>query len=151
MNKELYRPAVGIVLIKPQKGIFAGKRIGNFSHSWQMPQGGIDKDESALNAAKRELFEETNVRSIQLLDQIDEWLSYDIPAEYIPNFWEGKYQGQKQKWFLMEFLGDDSEINVSTNEPEFSKWNWLSSKEIIDNIVPFKKELYLQIFQKFDL
>lgn len=151
MIKKSYRSAVGIVLIKPQKGIFAGKRIGKFSHSWQMPQGGIDANEIELDAAKRELFEETSVRSTKLLNQIHEWLAYDIPQEYIPSFWNGKYQGQKQKWFLMEFIGEDDEINVMTDEAEFSDWNWLSAEEILENIVPFKKNLYLEVFKSFGL
>ena len=118
-----------------------------------MPQGGIDThlNETAFNAAKRELFEETSVKSTKLIDETNNWLTYDIPKEILPSYWEGKYCGQRQKWFLMEFIGDDSEINTQTEDPEFTEWQWLDSKEIIEKIVPFKKELYIEIFSLFGI
>ena len=113
-TKLSYRPGVGIVVIKPNIGIFAGKRIDKDIDSWQMPQGGIDPGESPYNAAKRELFEETSITSVKLLKQIDQWLYYDVPKEFIPNSWHNKYCGQQQKWFLMEFTGEDKEDRKST-------------------------------------
>ena len=144
-NNALYRPCTGIVLYKPNHGIFAGTRIGRFQEYWQMPQGGIDPGEHPLNAAKRELFEETSVISTKLLKDHNNWLYYDVPEKLRPEFWQGKYIGQKQKWFLLEFTGDDSEINLNTKEPEFSNWNWVSKEFLLKNIVPFKKEIYKEV------
>ena len=123
VSKLKYRKNVGMVLINAQGHIFAGKRIDNNTGAWQMPQGGIDEDEAPETAAFRELTEETgiNPRNARLLFSTVEWLSYDIPVELIPQLWNGQFRGQKQKWFAFEFLGKDSDINIATEEPEFSE------------------------------
>ncbi len=144
-----YRLGVGIILINKQKKIFAGRRSDNFSKAWQMPQGGIDKQENPLDAAYRELFEETSVKSVNLLSSSKKWYKYRLSQEFVPQYWQGEYIGQKQKWFLMEFLGDDSEINVATKEPEFIEWQWQDSDFLLDNIVDFKKDLYNSLFKDF--
>ncbi|MDC0042863.1 RNA pyrophosphohydrolase [Paracoccaceae bacterium] len=148
VSKLKYRKNVGMVLINAQGHIFAGKRIDNNTGAWQMPQGGIDEDEAPETAAFRELTEETgiNPRNARLLFSTVEWLSYDIPVELIPQLWNGQFRGQKQKWFAFEFLGKDSDINIATEEPEFSEWAWKSKDDLLSSIVPFKVEVYQKVF-----
>ena len=155
MNQNLYRPCVGIVVINNNNKIFAATRkdsiINKNKLCWQMPQGGIEKNEKPADAAKRELSEETSIISVKILDFIDQWLFYDIPEKFIPKYWHNKYIGQKQKWFLMKFTGNDSEINIFTEDQEFTSWRWLDGNYLLDNIVSFKKEIYEKVLIKFKL
>ena len=146
-----YRKNVGIVLINPEGLVFAGQRIDNPGDAWQMPQGGIDEGERPKEAALRELFEETGVRSdlVEKLGKTEDWLTYDLPVEMIGTIWGGKYRGQKQKWFLFRFLGQDSDVNIATEHPEFSVWQWMQANDLIKRIVPFKRTVYEQVFDLF--
>ena len=146
-----YRKNVGMVLVNTNGDIFAGKRLDNNSDAWQMPQGGIDKGETPEVAAFGELSEETGIHQskARLIGATAGWLSYDIPVELIPKLWDGQYRGQEQKWFAFEFLGKDSDINITTQEPEFSEWAWKSKKDLLSSIVPFKIEVYQKVFSEF--
>ena len=151
MNKkgELpLRTGVGIVLLNDKNKIFVGKRIDNPKKFWQMPQGGVDKNEELLQAAKRELKEETSIKSVELIKELDEWLEYDLPKNLLGKLWKGKYKGQKQKWFIMKFLGNESEINVKTSHPEFFEWKWIELDEITKVVVDFKLNVYKKIKDK---
>ena len=151
MNKkgELpLRTGVGIVLLNDKNKIFVGKRIDNPKKFWQMPQGGVDKNEELLQAAKRELKEETSIKSVELIKELDEWLEYDLPKNLLGKLWKGKYKGQKQKWFIMKFLGNESEINVKTSHPEFFEWKWIELDEITKVVVDFKLNVYKKIKEK---
>jgi putative (di)nucleoside polyphosphate hydrolase len=147
-----YRPCVGIVLINKEKNIFGGQRIDSKTNAWQMPQGGIDDGERPLNAAFRELEEETGIEkpAIIYIDKMDELIPYDLPIELIPKLWKGRYRGQMQQWFLFEFLQNDNLINIKTEHPEFSRWKWMTKEEMLKNIVPFKLNTYQTVFQYFD-
>lgn len=146
-----YRRNVGLVLINPEGLVFAGQRIDNPGSAWQMPQGGIDKGEKPKEAALRELNEETGVRAdlVEKLAKTEDWITYDLPAELIGQIWGGKYRGQKQKWFLFRFLGQDSDVNIATEHPEFSVWQWMRAEELVERIVPFKRAVYEQVFAAF--
>ena len=148
-----YRPCVGLMLINDNKNVFTGKRLDFISTAWQMPQGGIDEGEDVLNAAFRELREETSITqdSVELLAVSDHWFSYDLPIELVSKLWNGVYRGQKQKWFLMKFVGNESDINLNTEIPEFSCWRWSTKQQLIDSIVPFKKDLYQKVIKEFQL
>ncbi|MAV48807.1 MAG: RNA pyrophosphohydrolase [Pelagibacteraceae bacterium] len=143
-----YRNGVGIMIFNDQKKIFVGKRIDN-QEAWQMPQGGVDKDEDYETAAKRELFEETGIQSVRIVQSSKQEFIYDLPNHLLGKIWKGKYKGQKQKWFLMKFLGPDSEINISQKHPEFNEWKWVDLDELPRLIVPFKKKLYESIIKEF--
>ena len=149
-NDLAYRPCVGIVLIKKGK-IFAGQRLDYKSSAWQMPQGGIEDNESPKDAAFRELKEETGIKKkhIKIILESKNWVRYDLPVELISKLWNGKFRGQKQKWFAMEFFGTDSDININTVSPEFSQWKWMTADQLIKSIVPFKKNVYKKILSKF--
>ena len=150
VSKLKYRKNVGMVLINAKGHIFAGKRIDNNTDAWQMPQGGIDDGETPEVAAFRELSEETGLHrsKSRLIGTTSGWLSYDIPIELIPKLWNGQYRGQEQKWFAFEFLGQDPDINIGTEEPEFSEWAWKSKKDLLSSIVPFKVEVYQKVFSE---
>ena len=150
VSKLEYRKNVGMVLVNTDGHIFAGKRLDNNSDAWQMPQGGIDKGETPEAAAFRELSEETGIHhsKARLIGATAGWLSYDIPVELIPMLWNGQYRGQEQKWFAFEFLGKDTDINITTQEPEFSEWAWKSKKDLLSSIVPFKVEVYQKVFSE---
>ncbi len=150
VSKLKYRKNVGMVLINAKGHIFAGKRTDNNTDAWQMPQGGIDDGETPEVAAFRELSEETGIHrsKSRLIGATSGWLSYDIPIELIPKLWNGQYRGQEQKWFAFEFLGQDSDINIGTEEPEFSEWAWKSKKDLLSSIVPFKVEVYQKVFSE---
>ena len=151
MNKKEELPlrtGVGIVLLNDKNKIFVGKRIDNPKNFWQMPQGGVDKNEELLQAAKRELKEETSIKSVELIKELDEWLEYDLPKNLLGKVWKGKYKGQKQKWFIMKFLGNESEINVKTSHPEFFEWKWIELDEITKVVVDFKLNVYKKIKEK---
>ena len=142
------RIGVGIVLLNEQNKIFVGKRIDNPTNFWQMPQGGVNKNENFFNAAKRELEEETGIKSIELLKEIDEWLEYNLPENLLGKIWQGKYRGQKQKWFIMRFLGKNTEINIKTKNPEFLDWKWIDLDLITDVVVDFKRHVYKELKEK---
>jgi putative (di)nucleoside polyphosphate hydrolase len=144
-----YRRGVGIVLLNGKDEVFVAQRIDSPVPAWQMPQGGIDKGEEPLAAAWRELFEETGVKSAVLLEETPDWLRYDLPRELVPNIWKGRYRGQKQKWFAFRFTGNDSEIDINGEHPEFSEWRWADLKKTPDFIVGFKRPLYEQVVKAF--
>ncbi len=148
---HLYRSGVGVLLINQNKKIFVGKRIDNQSDSWQMPQGGIDVGEDEDVAMFRELQEETGISSqfVNIIKKSDNYFYYDLPYKLQKKFWGGKYLGQRQRWYLLEFLSDDSNINITTQEPEFSEWKWVEKVDLINLIVSFKRELYQQIINEF--
>jgi putative (di)nucleoside polyphosphate hydrolase len=148
LNDLPYRNGVGIMIFNDQKKIFVGKRIDN-QEAWQMPQGGVDRDEDFETAAKRELFEETGIQSIRIVQSSKQEFIYDLPNHLLGKIWKGKYKGQKQKWFLMKFLGPDSEININQKYPEFNEWKWVDLDELPRLIVPFKKKLYESIIKEF--
>ena len=136
------------MLFNTSKQIFVGKRIDNKS-AWQMPQGGIDENEKAVDAVRRELQEETGIISIKIIKQSDKTYTYDLPDNLIGKIWKGKFKGQKQTWFLAEFTGEDSEIKLDQKNPEFKKWKWVDLKELPNLIVPFKKKLYQDLIDEF--
>ena len=142
-NKQLpLRIGVGIILLNQDNKIWVGKRIDNPKNFWQMPQGGVDENENFLQAAKRELEEETGVKSVKLIKELSEWFIYELPENLLGKVLEGKYRGQKQKWFIVRFLGRDEEINLKTTHPEFIEWQWLDIENLPGVIVHFKKKVY---------
>ena len=144
-----YRLGVGVMLLNTSGRVFVAKRIDTISEAWQMPQGGIDEGEDPADCAKRELWEETGVRSASILAECPEWLDYDLPDALIPKIWGGKYRGQRQKWFAMRLTGPESEINIATQHPEFSEWKWVELSELPALIVPFKRSLYERLVREF--
>ena len=136
---------VGIVLLNEKNKVFVGKRIDNPENFWQMPQGGVDKDENFLLAAKRELEEETGVKSVKLIKEINRWFKYDLPKNLLGKIWKGKYRGQKQKWFIMRFVGKNDEINIHTKKPEFLDWKWIEPSKLPEVSVSFKTNIYREI------
>ena len=150
-SKLPYRSNVGIMMVNKSGYIFVGQRLDNNQNAWQMPQGGIDAGEDPETAAYRELLEETGVnqQNVRFLASSSRWLSYDLPEDLIPTLWNGKFRGQKQKWFLFKFLGKDGDINIATDQPEFSKWKWISKKNLLEEIVPFKKSVYENVLKEF--
>lgn len=144
-----YRKCVGVMLLNKKGDVLVGQRIDNKTDAWQMPQGGIEEGEDLHQAILRELREEIGTSNIKIISQAQGWYSYDIPDFLIPKFWGGKYRGQTQMWFLAEFLGEDSEININTTEPEFSAWKWADPFELPHIIVPFKRDLYRGLLEEF--
>jgi len=140
------RLGVGIALLNKENKIFVGKRIDNPKNFWQMPQGGIDGNENYLQAAKRELLEETGIKNVKVNKELNYWLEYNLPKNLLGKIWNGKYRGQKQKWFIMKFLGNDKEININTKNPEFLEWKWVEISDLPKVAVDFKKEIYNKIF-----
>ena len=139
------RSGVGIVVLNKENKVFVAKRIDNPKNFWQMPQGGVNNNEEFLKAAKRELEEETSIKSIKLLKELSGWFVYDLPENLIGKVLEGKFSGQKQKWFIMKFIGKDSEIDVNTKKPEFLEWKWINLDMITDVAVDFKSHVYEEI------
>lgn len=149
-----YRPCVGLVVMNARGEVFAGQRIDNPGAAWQMPQGGVDTGESPREAALRELGEETGLApaSVEILAETARWIPYDLPHDLVPKLWKGRFRGQEQKWFLLRFAGDDSEIVIdgsNGHEAEFSRWRWMAPDELIGRIVPFKRATYEAVFEEF--
>ncbi len=146
-----YRPCVGVMLVNADGHVFVGQRKDRDQDAWQMPQGGIEKDEHAEIAALRELEEETGVmaNSVSVVAQTDGWLPYELPHDLVPKIWKGRFRGQQQKWFLLRFHGRDDDINLDTEHPEFSAWRWLPVDDLVDNIVPFKRDVYEAVVAAF--
>ena len=142
------RTGVGIAILNSENKIFVGKRKDNPLDKWQMPQGGVDPNEPLLQAMKRELLEETSIKNISIIKEIKKIYEYELPENLIGIIWKGKYRGQKQKWFITKFLGDESEINVSTNNPEFIEWKWVDMEMLPKVIVEFKKNLYTNLLKE---
>jgi len=144
-NKLPLRIGVGIILLNNENNVFVGKRIDNPKNSWQMPQGGVDQNENFLQAAKRELEEETGIKSVKLIKELDGWFEYNLPKNLLGKLWKGKYGGQKQKWFVMKFVGKLDEINVNTKNPEFMDWKWIEFLKLPNIAVHFKVNIYRKI------
>ena len=144
-----YRPCVGIFLLNNDGLVFAGRRIDSRAEAWQMPQGGIDAGESPLQACMREMREEIGTNTAELVSQHNDWLYYDIPLPLADRLWQGRYKGQKQKWIALRFNGDDADINIATEEPEFCEWKWLSPHDLVDLAVPFKRDVYQNVLAAF--
>ena len=142
LNKLPMRQGVGVIVLNQNNEDFVGKRKDNPIDKWQMPQGGIDKNESPYNAMRRELFEETSITSIEVLKEIEKWLEYELPPNLLGKIWKGKFRGQKQKWFIVKFIGNDNEINLNTKHPEFIEWRWIDYRSLPNVIVDFKKKVY---------
>ena len=146
-----YRPCVGLVLMNRAGEVFAGRRIDNPGPAWQMPQGGIDEGETPREAALRELGEETGLPAarVAVLAETTGWIPYDLPDDLIPKLWGGRFRGQEQKWFLLRFLGADSEVRIDGAHPEFSEWRWMVPEALMERIVPFKRQVYEAVFGEF--
>ena len=144
-NKLPLRSGVGIVVLNKENRIFVGKRIDNPKNFWQMPQGGLDKNENLYAAALRELKEETSIVSVKLIKEIDNYLTYILPDNLLGKIWKGKFKGQKQKWFIVKFNGDEKEININTKSPEFLDWKWINIENLTDEVVKFKLHVYNKI------
>ena len=139
------RIGVGAIVLNSENKIFVGKRADNPIDKWQMPQGGVDKGENFISAMKRELKEETSIQNIKILKQIDQWFEYELPKNLLGIIWKGKYRGQKQKWFIVKFNGNESEINLETKHQEFIEWKWVKMDELPEIIVEFKKGIYKKL------
>ncbi len=142
------RTGVGIVVLNNNNQVFVGKRKDNPSNKWQMPQGGVDKGEDFITAMKRELIEETSIKNIKILKEIQNMYQYELPNDLIGIIWRGKFRGQRQKWFITKFLGKDDEINLDTQHPEFIDWKWIDPQDLPEVIVDFKKDLYLNLLKE---
>ena len=152
MNKKFknlpLRSGVGIVVLNKANKVFVAKRIDNPKNFWQMPQGGVDQGEDFLAAAHRELEEETSIKNVKLIKELDGFITYSLPDHLLGIIWKGRYKGQKQKWFLMRHLGDDNEINIKTRKPEFLEWKWVELDQITQLVVDFKLHVYKQLQEK---
>jgi putative (di)nucleoside polyphosphate hydrolase len=144
-----YRPCVGIMLFNRDGLVFVARRLDMVSEAWQMPQGGIDPGEEPVDAAFRELGEEIGTRAAEVLAETEDWLEYDLPVDLIGKLWKGRYRGQRQKWFAMRFLGNDADIDIETETPEFSEWKWVEAPELPGLIVPFKRDLYAELVRRY--
>ena len=148
---DKYRKCVGMMILNANKEILVGRRLDHPSGFWQMPQGGIDENENPKEAVWREMMEEIGTNKAKLIKVSNQWINYDIPPETLKTLpWGHKYIGQRQKWFAFEFLGEDNDINVGTDNPEFSEWKWAELDSIVDNIVPFKRNVYSVILEEFN-
>ena len=144
-----YRPCVGLMVFNDLGDVFSGQRLDNPNNAWQLPQGGINEGESPIQAAFRELEEETSIRSVSYVAEYPEWLNYEVPLYLANNLWNGQYRGQTQKWILLYFNGPDNEINIDTLNPEFKNWLWMEPTELSSKAIYFKKEIYKKINQIF--
>ncbi|MDB2353403.1 RNA pyrophosphohydrolase [Candidatus Pelagibacter bacterium] len=145
------RKGVGIIVLNKKNKVFVGKRRDNPGDKWQMPQGGVDEGEDNFTAMQRELIEETSIKNIKIIKEIENVFEYELPENLVGIIWKGKFRGQKQKWFITRFLGQDSEINLNTKHPEFIEWKWLEPIKLPDVIVDFKKNLYLKLLKEIKL
>ena len=145
MSQLPMRQGVGIILLNQNNQVFVGKRKDNPIDKWQMPQGGIDLNETPLKAMRRELAEETSITKIKILKEIENWLEYELPPNLLGKIWKGRYRGQKQKWFIARFTGEDNEINLNTKYPEFIEWKWINYNLLSEVIVDFKREVYKKL------
>jgi putative (di)nucleoside polyphosphate hydrolase len=152
MKKKLselpLRSGVGIVVLNKQNKVFVARRIDNPKNFWQMPQGGVDEGENFLNAAYRELEEETSIKKVELIQELEGTITYELPDRLLGIIWKGKYRGQKQKWFLMRFNGEDNEINIKTKNPEFLDWKWIEIDQLTEVVVDFKLHVYKEVKEK---
>ena len=144
------RTGVGIIVLNNNNQVFVGKRKDNPGDKWQMPQGGVDKGEDFITAMRRELIEETSIKNIKILKEIQNMYQYELPNNLVGIIWRGKFRGQRQKWFITKFLGKDDEINLDTKHPEFIDWKWIDPKDLPEIIVDFKKELYLNLLKEIN-
>ena len=142
------RSGVGIVVLNKSNKVFVAQRIDNPKNFWQMPQGGVDDGEDFLKAAYRELYEETSIKNVEIIKELDGTITYELPDRLLGIIWKGKYRGQKQKWFLMRFLGEDREINIKTKNPEFLDWKWIDIDQITEVVVDFKLHVYKELKEK---
>ena len=142
------RSGVGIVVLNKSNKVFVAQRIDNPKNFWQMPQGGVDDGEDFLKAAYRELYEETSIKNVELIKELNGTITYELPDRLLGIIWKGKYKGQKQKWFLMRFLGEDKEINIKTKNPEFLDWKWIDIDQITEVVVDFKLHVYKELKEK---
>ena len=145
------RTGVGIIVLNKQNKIFVGKRKDNPGDKWQMPQGGVDEGEDYITAMRRELLEETSIQNIEIVKEIEKIYQYELPENLVGIIWKGKYRGQKQKWFITRFLGEEKEINLNTKHAEFIDWKWIEPKFLPEVIVNFKKDLYLNLLKEINL
>ena len=141
------RDGVGVIILNKNDKVFVGKRKDNPVNNWQMPQGGVDEGEDYITAMKRELLEETSIQNIEIIKEIDKIYQYELPANLVGIIWKGKYRGQKQKWFITRFIGNENEINLQTKNPEFIEWKWIVPDELPKTIVDFKKNMYVKLLE----
>lgn len=146
-----YRPCVGVMIVNGAGQVFVGQRNDRFQEAWQMPQGGVDDGEAPRDAALRETWEETGITGdlVEVVAETEDWLPYDLPHDIVPQIWKGKYRGQEQKWFLLRFIGTDAQVNIDTEHPEFSAWKWMQPDQLLDSIVPFKRDVYARVLTAF--
>ena len=150
MRKLPMRTGVGVIILNKENKVFVGKRKDNPINKWQMPQGGVEKGESYLSAMKRELYEETSIESIDILREIDGFFEYELPKNLVGIIWKGKFRGQKQKWFIVKFIGNENEINLQTRKPEFIDWKWIIPDDLPKTIVDFKKKMYVELLENIN-
>ena len=151
MQKLPMRKGVGVIVLNDENKVFVGKRKDNPVDKWQMPQGGVDIGESYLSAMKRELYEETSIKSIEILREINGFFEYELPKNLVGIIWKGKFRGQKQKWFIVKFTGKEKEINLKTASQEFIDWKWIVPEKLPEVIVDFKKDMYLKLLKNIKL
>ncbi len=153
MNKEKLplRIGVGIIVLNKKNEVFVGKRKDNPTDKWQMPQGGVNKGEDFITAMKRELLEETSIKNFKIIKEVENMYEYELPENLVGIIWKGKFRGQKQKWFINRFLGQDEEINLKTKHPEFIEWKWIKPMMLPKVIVDFKRKLYLNLLKEINL
>ena len=149
IEKRPYRPCVGLMVFNDCGNVFSGQRFDNPSNAWQLPQGGIDENETPIEAAFRELVEETSIKSVDYISEFPTWLDYDVPEKLANNLWNGKYKGQTQKWILLHFYGNNTEIDIRTKEPEFNNWLWMNPLKLPENAIFFKRTIYNKINELF--
>ena len=147
MQKLPMRNGVGVIVLNNENKVFVGKRKDNPVDKWQMPQGGVDIGESYLSAMKRELYEETSIKSVEILKEINGFFEYELPKNLVGIIWKGKFRGQKQKWFITKFIGNENEINLQTENQEFIEWKWIIPDELPRTIVDFKKKMYVELLE----
>ena len=148
LKKLPLRLGVGAVVLNKKNQVFVGKRKDNPIDKWQMPQGGVNTGENLIDAMKRELHEETGIQNIKIINEIDGWFEYELPKNLLGKIWKGRFRGQKQKWFVVKFLGSDGEINLQTDKPEFIEWRWIDIEYLPNVIVDFKRKVYQQLLPK---